>query len=305
MSPPTAGYLPAGCGVHSGLFCRRSEILVARAPLPPMVPAMKILPRKTSLACLLALVAFAPSGFSQTTDDLSRWEDDLRWERDLIISPNCTWVRNSENRWVELCWAGFGPSRMFRAQDSCGNESLFVINDGNGELLAQHALEPGEELEEVVNVTSSEVTLRLKSSNTDTLLAQFQTFLAQDPTWGQLGEGVMEAQVVTASSHFPELQFGTPSRAAAFDRWHDEVYQVSSTSTESSEMLRTYRIVKAERRLLKTQERIFNASDAEQLVDDGNEAPSERRLSRKYYTAKVSDDGTTLRLRRYQRVPVR
>ncbi|MBJ7259589.1 MAG: hypothetical protein JHD33_08630 [Chthoniobacterales bacterium] len=269
---------------------------------------MKILPRKTSLACLLALVAFAPSGFSQTTDDLSRWEDDLRWERDLFISPNCTWVRNSENRWVELCWAGFGPSRMFRAQDSCGNESLFVINDGNGELLAQHALEPGEELEEVVNVTSSEVTLRLKSSNTDTLLAQFQTFLAQDPTWGQLGEGVMEAQVVTASSHFPELQFGTPSRAAAFDRWYEEVY--AGSSTEPSEILRTYRIVKAEKALQMTQERVFGAGDAEQLVDDASEAPSERRLMRNYYTAKVSDDGTTLKLRRYayktaQRVPVR
>jgi hypothetical protein len=197
---------------------------------------------------------------------------------------------------------------MFRAQDSCGNENLLLIDDRKGELLAQHVLEPGEELEEVVNVTSSEVTMKVNASNTAALLAEFQTFLSQNPTWGQLGEGVMEAQVVTASSHFPELQFGTPSRAAAFDRWYEEVY--AGSSTEPSEILRTYRIIRAQKTLQLTQERVFKESDAEQLVDDASEAPSERRLMRNYYTAKVSDDGTTLKLRRYayktaQRVPVR
>jgi hypothetical protein len=266
-----------------------------------MVPAMKILPRKTSLACLLALVALAPSGFSEGTDDHSRWEDDfiLRWERDLLRpTPNCTWVRNSENRWVELCWADWAdPRRMFRAQDSCGNENLFLIDDRKGELIAQGVLEPGEELEEVVNVTSSEVIMKVKSSNTDTLLAQFQTFLSENPNWGQLDEGVIEAQVVTASSHFPELQFGTPSRAAAFDRWYEEVY--AGVLPEPSERLRTYRIVRAQKTLQLTQERVFKESDAEQLVDDASEAPSERRLMRNYYTAEVTNGGANLKLRRY------
>jgi hypothetical protein len=193
----------------------------------------------------------------------------------------------------------YGP--FFRVlvtvEDSCGNEHLLLIDDKKGELIAQHVLEPGEELEEVVNETPSEITLRLKSSNTDTLLAEFQTYLSQNPTWGQLGEGVMEAQVVTASSHFPDLQFGTPSRAAAFDRWYEEVY--ADVLPEPSERLRTYRIVKAEKRLAMTQERVFKESDADQLVDDGNEAPSERRLMRYYYTATVENDGANLKLRRY------
>jgi hypothetical protein len=106
----------------------------------------------------------------------------------------------------------------------------------------------------------------------------------------------MEAQVVTASSHFADLLFGTPSRAAAFDKWYDEVYQ----GLPSERALRTYRIVKTERRLLKTQERVFNKeSDDEQLVDDGIEGPSERRALRRYFTAEVSDDGRTLKLRSY------
>jgi len=264
-----------------------------------MVPAMKILPRKTSLACLLALVALAPSGFSQTTDELI---DDLirntiRWELDFNSRPNCEWVRLPGGGWGEACWVGVGGRTMFRAQDSCGNEHLLLIDENKGKLIAQHALEPGEELEEVVNETPSGITLRLKSSNTDTLFAQFQTFLAQNPTWGQLAPGAIEAQVVTPSSHFPELQFGTPSRAAAFDRWYEEVY--AGVLPEPSERLRTYRIVKAEKRLAMTQERVFKESDAEQLVDDGNEAPSERRLMRYYYTATVENDGANLKLRRY------
>jgi hypothetical protein len=186
---------------------------------------------------------------------------------------------------------------MFKAQTSCDNEHLLLIDEEKGKLLAQHALEPGEELEEVVNVTPSEVTVIVNNDNTDTLLAQFQIFLAQNPTWGQLAPGAIEAQVVTPSSHFPELQFGTPSRAAAFDRWYEEVY--AGVLPEPSERLRTYRIVKAAKALDMTQERIFNASDAEQLVDDGNEAPSERRLMRYYYTATVENDGANLKLRRY------
>jgi hypothetical protein len=202
---------------------------------------------------------------------------------------------------------------MFRVKDSCGEETLYLINEGTGKLIAEHVLEPGEELEEVVSITPSEITMKVKSSNADALLAQFQTYLSQNPTWGQLGEGVIEAQVVTASSHFSELQFGTPSRAAAFDRWYDEVYQAPPESravaaqgpaSEPSERLRTYRIDKAAKALQMTQERIFKESDAEQLVDDGSEAPSARRVARAYYTAEVGDDGT-LKLRRYAYKPAK
>jgi hypothetical protein len=184
---------------------------------------------------------------------------------------------------------------MFRAQDSCGNENLLLIDDRKGELIAQHVLEPGEELEEVVSVTPSEITVIVNNDNTDALLAEYNSFLSQNPTWGQLGEGVMEAQVVTASSHFADLLFGTPSRAAAFDKWYDEVYQ----GLPSERALRTYRIVKAEKRLAMTQERVFKESVAEQLVDDGIEGPSERRTARAYITGEVSNDGRTLKLRSY------
>jgi hypothetical protein len=139
--------------------------------------------------------------------------------------------------------------------------------------------------------------MRVNASNTAALLAQFQTYLSQNPTWGQLAPGAIEAQVVTPSSHFDDLLFGTPSRAAAFDRWYEEVY--AGVLPEPSERLRTYRIVKAEKRLAMTQERVFGAGAAEQLVDDGNEAPSERRLMRYYYTATVENDGANLKLRRY------
>jgi hypothetical protein len=289
-APPPAGYLPAGSRVHSGLFCRRSEILVARSPLPPMVPTMKILPRKTFLACLLALVAFAPSGFSQdlTIPDPPQWEIIVPRPLRDPYDPFCNWVRGNWN-----CAVWF-PRVLVTVEDSCGNENLLLIDDKKGELIAQHVLEPGEELEEIVSITPSEITIKVNASNTDALLALFQTYLSENPT-----PGVIEAQVVTASSHFPELLFGTPSRAAAFDRWYDEVYKVSSTSTESSEMLRTYRILRAEKALQMTEERVFGAGDAEQLVGDGNEAPSERRALRKFFTAEVSPDGATFKLRSY------
>ena len=161
--------------------------------------------------------------------------------------------------------------------------------------VAQHALEPGEELEEVVSVTPSEITMRVNASNTAALLAQFQTYLSQNPTWGQLGEGVMEAQVVTASSHFPELRFGTPSRAAAFDEWYEDVY--AGLLPETSETVRTYRIDKAEKALEVVAQRLFKESDPEQLVNNGEEALP-RRLAKSsdfYYTTQANGKEFTLR----------
>ena len=271
---------------------------------------MKNLPRKTSLACLLALVALAPSGFSEETDDPSISEnnpsagDKRLWRVEIPADPNCTWIELRETGgWVEVCPSPgiVLPIRrtMFKAQTSCDNEHLLLIDEEKGKLLAQHALEPGEELEEVVNVTPSEVTVIVNNDNTDALLAQFQTFLSQNPTWGQLAPGAIEAQVVTASGHFPDLKFGTPSGAAAFDKWYEEVY--SGPLPEPSEEVRTYRINKTEKALEVVAQRLFKESDAEQLVNRSTSfGPGGiSRAKRTYITAKVSNDGTTLELQRY------
>lgn len=56
------------------------------------------------------------------------------------------------------------------------------------------------------------------------LLVRYEDFLRENPDWGALDPDVMEAQVVTPSGHFAELEFGTASMAAAFDAWYTEVY---------------------------------------------------------------------------------
>ena len=56
------------------------------------------------------------------------------------------------------------------------------------------------------------------------LLGRYEDFLRENPDWGALDPDMAELQVVTQSSVFGELEFGTPSRAAAFDSWYAEVY---------------------------------------------------------------------------------
>ena len=56
------------------------------------------------------------------------------------------------------------------------------------------------------------------------LLLRYNEFLRENPDWDALDPDVMEAQVVTPSGHFAELEFGTPSKAAAFDSWYAKVY---------------------------------------------------------------------------------
>jgi RNA polymerase sigma-70 factor, ECF subfamily len=51
------------------------------------------------------------------------------------------------------------------------------------------------------------------------LLVRYEDFLRENPDWGALDPDMMEIQVVTPSSYFGELEFGTPSKAAAFDSW--------------------------------------------------------------------------------------
>ena len=51
------------------------------------------------------------------------------------------------------------------------------------------------------------------------LLVRYEGFLRENPDWGALAPDMMEIQVVTPSSYFGELEFGTPSKADAFDSW--------------------------------------------------------------------------------------
>jgi len=180
-------------------------------------------------------------------------------------------------------------------EDSCDNQRITLINDSTGEPIADADLEPDEDLAEVVGYTPNELTVIVNRRHAEDYLEAFQEFLSGNPTWGQLGEGVMEAQVVTASSHFPELRFGTPSRAAAFDKWYEEVY--AGLLPETSETVRTYRIDKAEKALEVVAQRLFKESDPEQLVNDGEEALPRRlaKSSDSYYTTQANGKEFTLR----------
>lgn len=62
------------------------------------------------------------------------------------------------------------------------------------------------------------------SFDTRDLMHRYDAFLAENPGWGALNPDVMEAQVITASKYFGELEFGTPSKAAAFDSWYETHY---------------------------------------------------------------------------------
>jgi RNA polymerase sigma-70 factor (ECF subfamily) len=52
-------------------------------------------------------------------------------------------------------------------------------------------------------------------------LVRYDAFLAENHDWGALDPDFMEAQVITPSNYFSELEFGTPSKAAAFDNWYE------------------------------------------------------------------------------------
>jgi RNA polymerase sigma-70 factor (ECF subfamily) len=61
------------------------------------------------------------------------------------------------------------------------------------------------------------------------LLVRYEDFLRENPDWGILDPDMMEIQVVTPSSYFGELEFGTPSKAAAFDGWYEANYAQSDS----------------------------------------------------------------------------
>lgn len=56
----------------------------------------------------------------------------------------------------------------------------------------------------------------------DPLYRVYLGFLRENPQWPEMyGVGGVEPQVVTASSHLPWIDFGTPARARAFDAWFE------------------------------------------------------------------------------------
>lgn len=57
------------------------------------------------------------------------------------------------------------------------------------------------------------------------LLADYTSFLSDNPDWVDYDEGEeMQAQVITASSYFDDLEFGNPGEAAAFDTWFETTH---------------------------------------------------------------------------------
>jgi|GEM_PF-188576 len=57
------------------------------------------------------------------------------------------------------------------------------------------------------------------------LLADYTSFLSDNPDWADYDEGEeMQAQVITASSYFDDLEFGNPGEAAAFDTWFETTH---------------------------------------------------------------------------------
>jgi hypothetical protein len=57
------------------------------------------------------------------------------------------------------------------------------------------------------------------------LLPRYDAFLAENPTWIDVNQGGdIQLQVITPSGFFPELEFGTPGEATAFDNWYTSWY---------------------------------------------------------------------------------
>lgn len=65
------------------------------------------------------------------------------------------------------------------------------------------------------------------------LLLRYNEFLRENPDWGALDPDMMEIQVVTPSSYFGELEFGTPSKAASFDSWYERLYVQSNDGDDA------------------------------------------------------------------------
>ncbi|MFN5446185.1 MAG: hypothetical protein ACK5AJ_06010 [bacterium] len=67
------------------------------------------------------------------------------------------------------------------------------------------------------------------TSSTD-LKTAFETWLAKNPNWLEdNGFGGIQAQVITASQNFPQLEFSNPGKARGFDHWHSNQAAVAAS----------------------------------------------------------------------------
>jgi len=157
-----------------------------------------------------------PSDGSGEFTGISEWPEFVSCE--VLPSdgevPN-DWLERPENFFVTL----------FEGEDETG-----VVGAGDGESADGEGVpfdfESGFEI--CVLPVPEEFTSVVDSNE---LLARYEAFLSDNPDWGAPDPDVMEAQVVTPSSNFAELEFGTPSKAAAFDSWYVGHYQGLAFST--------------------------------------------------------------------------
>jgi hypothetical protein len=67
------------------------------------------------------------------------------------------------------------------------------------------------------------------------LLPRYDVFLAENPTWIDVNQGGdIQLQVITPSGYFPELEFGTPGEATAFDNWYTSWHAAHHNADGSS-----------------------------------------------------------------------
>lgn len=69
--------------------------------------------------------------------------------------------------------------------------------------------------------------------NSDPTLDTYLEFVRQNPTWPEEnGASGIQLQVITASTHLPWIEFGTPGEAKAFDTWYEQTWPIVTQRNE-------------------------------------------------------------------------
>ena len=77
-----------------------------------------------------------------------------------------------------------------------------------------------------------------ESVDPHSLFADYQSFLSDNPDWIEHNQGGdIQAQVITSSGYFSDLEFGTPGEAASFDHWFETHYGQNSDSADGGTLL--------------------------------------------------------------------
>ncbi len=67
------------------------------------------------------------------------------------------------------------------------------------------------------------------------LLEDFEAWLFANPSWLEdKGFGGIQAQIITASTTFPDLEFSNPGKAGGFDYWYETIANAGTGSVVSS-----------------------------------------------------------------------